>query len=122
MFWGLPLDQALMELETAPDIALKDHPEILWIHRATEAENIYFLGFGYHQSNLDKLNLSRIKKCNNIEGTCFKENIHNQRTIKEDFDNKIKLTDIECKVYQFMLKDFNPDKNYGVEAEPHKYR
>jgi hypothetical protein len=43
VFWGLPLEQALKQLETAPDVDLKDHPEILWIHRATEAENIYFL-------------------------------------------------------------------------------
>lgn len=87
-----------------------------------EAENVYFLGFGYHQSNLDKLNLSKIKKCNNIVGTCYKENIHNQRSIKEYFDNKIKLSGIDCDIYQFILKHFDPDENYGVEAKPYKYR
>ncbi|MCK4749663.1 MAG: glycoside hydrolase family 2, partial [Bacteroidales bacterium] len=43
VFWGLPLDKALKELGTAPDVKLEDHPEILWIHRATQREDIYFL-------------------------------------------------------------------------------
>jgi len=40
---GLALDRVLEDLNTPPDLQLKGHPEILWIHRKTEQEEIYFL-------------------------------------------------------------------------------
>jgi hypothetical protein len=43
VFWGLPLEEVLEELGTAPDIRLKDHPGICWIHRASPPGDIYFI-------------------------------------------------------------------------------
>lgn len=40
---GVALDRVLEELDTPPDLQLEGHPEILWIHRKTDQEEIYFL-------------------------------------------------------------------------------
>jgi len=43
VFWGMPLGQAMQELGTVPDVALEKNPGILWIHRASNDKEIYFL-------------------------------------------------------------------------------
>ncbi|MEN8202305.1 MAG: glycosyl hydrolase [Bacteroidota bacterium] len=43
IFNGTSLEQVLEQLETPPDLHLENNPGILWIHRSTEREDIYFL-------------------------------------------------------------------------------
>jgi hypothetical protein len=74
-------------------------------------QNIYFLGFGYHQSNLNKLNLETINICPNVSGTCFGESAHNQDSIKDYFGKRIGLTGMGCDVFQFIQTHFTPDRN-----------
>ncbi|MEN8156652.1 MAG: glycosyl hydrolase [Bacteroidota bacterium] len=43
VFNGSALEQVLEKLDTPPDLQLDNNPGILWIHRSTEREEIYFL-------------------------------------------------------------------------------
>ena len=43
VFHDIPLDRALMEIGCLPDMHLEDNPGVLWIHRSTGGEDIYFL-------------------------------------------------------------------------------
>ena len=43
VFWGMPLEQVMLTLGTQQDVRIADHPEVLWIHRSTGGEDIYFL-------------------------------------------------------------------------------
>jgi len=74
----------------------------------SEAKSVYFLGFGYHDENLNKLDMTAIKTCNKVVGSCFEESEDSQDYIKKCFDGKIMLENENA--YNFMMKHFTPSR------------
>ncbi len=70
-----------------------------------DAQFIYFIGFGYHFENLQKLYLNTINHCPNVMGTC--QGIGRAlKTQKENYFENIKMIDKDA--FRFMKEDFYP--------------
>lgn len=72
-----------------------------------EAGIIYFLGFGYDESNLRKLGISSISKCEKVFSTSYNLPLAQQEMINNIFGKKtIQFSSV--KVYNFLMNEFNP--------------
>lgn len=81
----------------------------------SKAEVIYFLGFGYDQTNLTKLNINLIEKCNRVFGTCHNVTVARQESVNSIFGKKT-IEFHSTKVYDFMMNKFNPNIDGGKET------
>lgn len=75
--------------------------------RIDGAEVIYFLGFGYDQSNSESLGVDKIAKCKNIFGTSFKLPIATQGSINALLGRNVIFSSKTLE--DFMMNEFNPD-------------
>jgi len=85
------------------------------------ADDIYFLGFGFHDSNLQKLDIKLISKCKHIFATS-----HNIPAAKQDIINDVfgqkKIKFYRSTVYDFFMDEFKPDKfSYIPDSLPIRY-
>ena len=79
------------EKELDSDIGFQEAKKLL-----QEANNIYFLGFGYHDDNLKRLNISQLSPAikRNIDGTRYRLGTAKIKHIKSVTNGKINLYEI----------------------------
>ncbi len=74
-----------------------------------KAERIYFVGFGYDQTNLKSLGLDVISKCTRVWWTSYRLPVAQQTAINRLFGKRvIQFFEPEIKAYRFMMEEFNP--------------
>lgn len=74
-----------------------------------KAEIIYFLGFGYDESNLRKLGINLISKCKKVFSTGYNLPVARQNTINNIFGKEV-IQFSPSRVYDFLMKEFNPHR------------
>jgi hypothetical protein len=69
-----------------------------------KANNIYFLGFGYHDDNLRRLNMSELSSTikRNIDGTSYGLGAAKRKHIKSITKGKIDLSENDDKIIEFL--------------------
>lgn len=90
------------EKDLDKDIGFQEAKKLL-----TNANNIYFLGFGYHDDNLGRLNISELSAAikRNIDGTTYDLGTAKKNHIKDITKGKINLFDInniDSKIIEFL--------------------
>lgn len=92
----------ISEKDLDKDTGFQDAKKLL-----AEANNIYFLGFGYHDDNLRRLNISELSTAikRNISGTTHGLGTAKKNHIKEITNGKIdllKINNINSKIVEFL--------------------
>ena len=89
----------ISEAELDKDTGFQDARKLL-----AEANNIYFLGFGYHDDNLRRLNISELSTAikRNISGTTYGLGTAKKNHIKDITKGKLDFSNI----YDYQIVDF----------------
>lgn len=89
----------IYEKELDRDSGFQDAKNLL-----DKSNNIYFLGFGYHDDNLRRLNISEISPSikRNIDGTSYGLGAAKRKHVKFVSNGKISLSDKNYKVVEFL--------------------
>lgn len=68
-------------------------------HLLLQAKNIYFLGFGYHEMNLDRLRIKEFISGRNLRGTILGLEPSRKRDILRYFQSKIGMVDADSMTF-----------------------
>jgi hypothetical protein len=73
-----------------------------------KASAVYFLGFGYHPTNMERLGIEILKKVQKIRGTCYKLPLQKQNDVARldlwRYDHKGEVL-FDKKVFEFLCND-----------------
>lgn len=70
-----------------------------------DAVFIYFLGFGYHETNMDRINISRLSNNASIIGTCFGLTDLEKKLISKRYQKKLTLANSDYNVLKFLREN-----------------